>query len=255
MNGLTNSRLVRIGATSIILMAGAFAQAQDEEDKGPWSGKAGLGYLQASGNADNLTVNASVDLAYNWEQWTHSLAALAIGASANDVSSAERYTLDLKTQRDFSEFDYLYGLIAYQKDRFAGVAEQLSETVGYGRRLINTDVHVLNVEAGVGFRQLTFADTIDENGLFVRGEDESSAIVRLGGDYLWNFSDTANFTQSLAILAGSDNTSTESISAVTAKLLGAMDLVVSFTVNHNTDAPVGTTSTDRFTAISLQYAW
>jgi hypothetical protein len=42
---------------------------------------------------------------------------------------------------------------------------------------------------------------------------------------------------------------------VTAKLLGAMDLVVSYTLINNSDAPAGTTSTDRFTAISLQYAW
>jgi putative salt-induced outer membrane protein len=259
MSGLTNSRLARLGITSAItsamMIAGAFAQAQEEEDKGPWSGKAALGYLQASGNADNLNVNAALDLGYTWEKWTHSLAAAAIGAKANDVSSAERYTLDLKTQRDFSEFDYIYGLVAYQKDRFAGVAEQFSQTVGYGRRLINTDTHVLNIEAGVGFRQLTFADTINPDGTVTPGEDDSSAIVRLGGDYRWNFSETAHFDQTLSTEIGSDNTYTESVSSVTAKLLGAMDLVVSYTLINNSDAPAGTTSTDRFTAISLQYAW
>lgn len=241
MNRIIGGRLVVLGA---LLCACSVAQADDEKKEG-WSGNAGLGYLSASGNADNLNVNALGELYYDWEHWHHSLKALAVGASAGGVSSAERYTMDLKTQRDFSEFDYLFGLIAYQKDRFAGVREQLSETVGYGRRLINTDVHILNAEVGVGFRQIDFQD----------GTDDSGAIIRLGGNYRWNFSDTAHFDQSLAIEAGSDNTSTESISAVTAKLLGAMDLVVSFTVKNNSDVPLGTTSTDRFTAISLQYAW
>ncbi|MFK8017362.1 MAG: YdiY family protein [Gammaproteobacteria bacterium] len=263
MNRYFATRVNWIGVATAAALCCNVAAA--EEKKEGWSGAAGLGYLSASGNADNTNINASGELYYDWEQWHHSAKALAIGAQADGDSSAERYTLELKTQRDFTDTDYIYGLIAAQNDRFAGVRQQVSETIGYGRRLINTDVHVLNVEAGIGFRQLEFADTIDPDdvtitpnilpGSTVGGEKESSAIVRLGGNYRWNFSETAHFDQSLAIEAGSDNTSTESISAVTAKLLGAMDLVFSFTVKNNSDVPIGTTSTDRFTAISLNYSW
>ncbi|MEO1573883.1 MAG: DUF481 domain-containing protein [Pseudomonadota bacterium] len=247
--------LVRAAAvTGLVLGAGA-AFAEDEKQLG-WSGNAALGYLSASGNADNLNVNGNLGLAYNQEFWTHTLNLAAIGAKADGIGSAERYTFGLKTQRDFTEFNYAFGRLDYVKDRFAGVAEQFSQTVGVGRRFINTDTHILNGEVGVGFRQLTFADTVDANGVITAvGEDESSAIVRVGGDYRWNFSETAHFDQTLAMEIGSDNTNTIAVSAVTAKLFGAMNLVVSLTINNNSDAPAGTTSTDRFTAISLEYAW
>lgn len=241
--------------TVVGVCAGAvLAHAAEEEELG-WSGAATLGYLAASGNADNLNVNGALDLAYDQTNWRHTLGLNAIGAEADGVSSAERYTLALKTQRTFSEHNYAFGLLAGVKDRFAGVAEQFSQTVGLGRRFIDTETQVLNFEAGLGFRQLTFADTIDENGVVVPGEEDSSAIARVGGDYRWNFSETAHFDQTLAMEIGSDNTNTIAVSSVTAKLLGAMNLVVSLTINNNSDAPVGTTSTDRFTAISLEYAW
>lgn len=246
--------LVRAAAvTGLVLGAGA-AFAEDEKELG-WSGNAALGYLSASGNADNLNVNGNFGLAYTQEYWTHTLNLAAIGAKADGVGSAERYTFGAKTQRDFTEFNYAFGRLDYVKDRFAGVAEQFSQTVGLGRRFINTDTHILNGEAGIGFRQLTFADSRDDNGVLQPGADESSAIARLGGDYRWNFSETAHFDQTLAMEIGSDNTNTIAVSSVTAKLLGAMNLVVSLTINNNSDAPAGTTSTDRFTAISLEYAW
>ncbi|MEM6640613.1 MAG: DUF481 domain-containing protein, partial [Pseudomonadota bacterium] len=212
-----------LAATAI---SSADANAAEEEDLG-WTGKAALGYLSASGNADNLNVNGALDLGYKTTNWVHTLGLTAIGAEADGVSSAERYTAAFKSQRDFSEFNYLFGRLGYQKDRFAGVAEQFSQTVGVGRRFINTDVHVLNAEFGLGFRQQTFADTVDANGVVVPGEEDSSAIARIGADYRWNFSETARFDQTLAIEAGSENTNTISVSSVTAKLFESMNLVVS----------------------------
>ena len=259
MNRFHSTRAVLISTATTAVLCCNTAAAQEEEKKEGWSGNVTFGYLEASGNADNLNINAGAEVYYDWEYWHHSLKATAFGAQANDEGSAERYTLELKTQRDLGEHDYLFGLIAAENDRFAGVRQQISETVGYGRRLINTDIHILNVEAGVGFRQIEFADTIDTtdplNPFVVDGEDENDVIIRLGGDYRWNFSDTAHFTQTLAIEIGSENTSSESISAVTANLLGALDLVVSFTIKNNSEVPPDNTSTDRYTAVSLNYAF
>jgi len=229
-----------LGALAVVAVT-----AQAAEKQLGWNGKAGLGYLSASGNADNFNLNALLNVGYNTQLWEHSLKTLAIGASADGQSSAERYTLDLKSLREVTERDYLFGLLSYQKDRFSGVEQQTSGTVGYGRRIFKTDVHELNVEAGLGYRQIDFAD----------GTDDSGAIARLGGNYLWKFSDNAQFEQQLAIEAGSDNTSTESISSVSATLVENLKLALSLTFKNNSDVPAGNTNTDRFTAISLEYGW
>jgi putative salt-induced outer membrane protein len=49
------------------------------------------------------------------------------------------------------------------------------------------------------------------------------------------------------------NTYLESVSAVTARLVGQLALVASYTVKNNSDVPVGTENTDTFSAIALEY--
>ena len=80
-------------------------------------------------------------------------------------------------------------------------------------------------------------------------------IARGSIDYNWIFSETAGFDQNIVVESGSDNTYIESISAVRARLVGDLALVLSYTVKHNTDVPVGSEKTDTFTAISLEYAF
>ena len=121
----------------------------------------------------------------------------------------------------------------------------MSETIGYGRRLIKTDRHQLNVEVGVGARQSEL-----QNGL---KEDET--ILRGGADYTWKVSETAEFRQSLTTEAGSENTYLESKSALSAKVWGDIALVASYTIKHNTDVPALTDKTDTYTALSLEYAF
>jgi putative salt-induced outer membrane protein len=72
-------------------------------------------------------------------------------------------------------------------------------------------------------------------------------------DYTWKFSDTAKFQQTLAVEVGNDNTFSESVSSVTTTLVGALSLVASHTIRHNSDVPIGTDKRDTRTAVSLQY--
>ena len=121
----------------------------------------------------------------------------------------------------------------------------MSESIGYGRRIIDTPAHLLSAEIGAGYRNADLSDNTSESGV----------IGRLGLDYKWTFSETSNFEQNISVESGSDNTYTESVSAVRAKLLGDFAIVLSYTVRHNTDVPPGNEKTDKFTAISLELAF
>ena len=61
--------------------------------------------------------------------------------------------------------------------------------------------------------------------------------------------------QDLLAETGGENTYLESVSAVSAKLLGNLALVASFTVKHNTEVPVSLEKTDTYTALSLEYVF
>jgi putative salt-induced outer membrane protein len=104
---------------------------------------------------------------------------------------------------------------------------------------------MLNAEIGAGARQSERADGVDENDFILNG----------GLQYKWTFSETANFTQDLVIEYGKNNTYLESVSAVTARLVGQLALVASYTIKNNSDVPVGSEKTDTFSAIALEYAF
>ncbi|MBT8096286.1 MAG: DUF481 domain-containing protein [Gammaproteobacteria bacterium] len=216
-----------------------------EEAKSPWAGKATLGYLATSGNTENTTLNTGVEVGFTTGNWQHIANAFAISASENKTTSAEAYELGWKTERNLTDVDFLFGRLSWRKDRFGAFNTQFSQTVGYGRRLIKTDRQLLNVEIGAGARQSEL-----QNGIT---QDES--IIRGGAYYKWLFSETAEFRQDLTAESGSDNTYIESITAVSAKLMGNLALVASYTIKHNTDVLPLTEKSDTYTALSLEYAF
>jgi len=226
--------------------ATALAQQPTEAgQEGPWSGKATLGYLATTGNAENSSLNAGFEVAYTSGNWMHSLTGVAINAAQQDVTTAEAYGLGWKTDYTLSEFSYIYGRVDWRKDQFSGYNQQLSETLGYGRRLIDTEAHTLNAEIGVGARQLEAQD----------GTEEDDVVLRGGFDYAWRLSETAEFTQLLAVESGDTNTFIESITALSATLINDLALVASYTIRNNSDVPVGLEKTDTFTALSLEYTF
>jgi putative salt-induced outer membrane protein len=66
---------------------------------------------------------------------------------------------------------------------------------------------------------------------------------------------TAAFRQSVTAAAGDENTYSESVTAISARLLGDLALVASYTIKHNSDVPPLTEKSDRYTALSLEYSF
>lgn len=228
----------------LLLLLLPAVQAAEEPAAG-LSGKAALGVLATSGNSETTNANLALELLYDRERWHHIARLAAAGADSDGQTTAERYKAGYKAKYDFSPNNYLFGLLNYEKDKFSGYDRQISETIGYGRRVLDSERHVLNLEVGAGFKQSDLRN----------GESENGAIVRLATDYLWQFSPTARFTQDIGIEQGSGNTYLESISAVNATLIEQLGLVLSYTIKTNSDVPAGSEKTDTFTAISLEYGF
>jgi len=237
---------IRFMAALIAATLSLSAQAQNPPaDESPWAGKATLGYLATSGNTENSTLNTGFEVTYSTEKWVHLAKAFALNASEDEVTTAEAYELGWKSERKLTDHDFIFGRLSWRKDRFGGYETQFSQTVGYGRRLIDNDKHKLNVEIGAGARQSELPTGVTENETVYRG----------GAYYKWQFSETAEFRQDLTAEGGADNTYSESISALSAKLFGNLALVASYTIKHNSDVPPLTEKTDRYTALSLEYSF
>lgn len=231
--------------TATLALPGTLHAQAAEEEASPWAGKATLGYLATSGNTENSTLNTGFEVGYTAGNWSHLLNAAAITASEDEATTAEAYDLGWKSERKLTDQDFLFGRVQWRKDNFGAYDTQLSETIGYGRRLIDNDQHKLNAELGVGARQSELQNGVEEN----------ETIFSAGAYYTWLFSETAEFRQSLTVQAGDANTYSESVSAVSAKLFGDLALVASYTIKHNSDVLPLTEKSDRYTALSLEYAF
>lgn len=217
----------------------------EEESEGPVSGKAGLGYLATSGNTESTNANASFELLYEREFWSHEFALSAVTASSEEVTTAEAYSGAYEARRSWGERTYLFTALDWRSDRFSAFDRQMSETVGYGRRLLSSERHQLNVEGGVGARQAERQD----------GMAEDDQIARLGLDYTLTVNDTTEFSQDIVVESGEANTSVESVSALRVRLFGGIALSLSHRLRRNSEVDPGTEQTDRFTSVSLEYVF
>jgi len=232
-------------ALAVVALIAPFSLMAQEEAEGPWSGNATLGYLATSGNTENSTLNTGFELGYKIGKWEHIVTLKAINSSEEDTTTAEAYEVGLKSERNLTDKDFLFGKLDWRKDRFSGFDTQFSQVVGYGRRLINTDKHSLNAEIGAGARQSERQD----------GTEEDETVFSGGLYYNWAFSETAAFSQDLTTEVGADNTYSESITKVSAQLIGNLALVASYTIKHNSEVVAGTEKKDTYTALSLEYGF
>jgi len=245
-------KLRHLGIFALICGQVGTAIAHDEapaEETGPWSGEISLGYLASKGNTDSSSGTASLRVGYDINAWHHALTGRAFGSSENNATTAENYQAGWKSSYDFTEFNYGFGALDWNKNRFSGYPQQSFATVGYGRRVLNSEKFVLNLEVGAGYskQEKLVAPDLKEN--------EDGGVVTLGGDFLWNFSESGAFEQSLYAFAASANTFWQSVSKIRASLIGNVSLGVSYTVQANSDVAPGVETTDRFTAITLDYAF
>ena len=189
----------------------ALAQEEESEDEGPWSGNVKLGYLAHDGQYGEPEHERRVrdQLAIRSKLWEHVATGAAIRSTESKVTTAEAYDLGWKSARNISENDFLFGRLDWRKDRFGSIVEQFSQSVGYGRRLIDKEKHTLNGEVGIGARQSDLADGTDTSDTILTG--------RLG--YTWKISENATFGQGLLVEAGDSNTFTESVTEVRANIV------------------------------------
>ena len=228
------------------ISSAAFAQAPAAPPADPFKGSAALGFLSTSGNTDSTNGNASFKVTWDLDgPWKHDWNALAITARTNGITTAEAYAAGYKATRDFSATSYLFASGDWREDRFSGYDKQVTEAVGYGRRLVDTTRHMLAVEGGLGAKH---SDLID-------GTELDESILRGGLDYLLHLTENSEFNQKVLIEQGDDNRYTESTSALKARIVGNLAIVLSYVIKNNSDVPVGIEKTDRYTAISLEYGF
>ncbi|MDP3293434.1 MAG: DUF481 domain-containing protein [Nevskia sp.] len=211
----------------------------------PWFGDLAVGLVNASGNTSTRSINLRTALEYRGQHWGNRLSALAYSGSRDGISTDERYSIANKTDYPFGLRNYAFGNLAYDNDRFAGIAERYAATLGFGRHVLRGKRHKLDLEIGAGANR-----TRDQDEIY-----ETAAIGTLGGKYTWTISPNAEFTQTLRTEAGVTNVYVNPISALKLTVIGNLFATFNHEVRYNSQVPAETRHVDQITTVNLGYTF
>jgi len=163
---------------------------------------------------------------------------------AEDVKTAESLLYGLRTERTINPRLAAFGEYVYFHDAFAGVDHRNGVTGGLMFKLVDTAVHHLSVDAGLGY--------LNEQRL--AGDDVSSATYGFGSNYKWTISPTATLeddSRLIGTFANADDWRFVNLLSLTARLTQLLSLKVSNAIRYAHFPPPGFKTTDTTTSIAL----
>lgn len=227
----------------------AAAMAFGVEEK-TWSGEISLTVTNNNGNTRSQNIGLKSRLVREGEVWRNTFKIDAVNESDEDERTAEKYLASVKLDRKFTDADYLFLFFEHEKDDFGGYDYQSSFTGGYGRKVLNTDSHTLEIEFGPGYRYKALLEENDQGD-----KHETEALFRIASHYDWVISDTASFRQELSVDAGEDITVTRSLSKLRTQVHNQLALSASYEIKHTSEVPGDTHKFDSVTIFALDYTF
>lgn len=242
----------RLAAASLGVLACAtsvlgddFSKPDWEADRSVWSVELEGGIVATSGNSNSRTYRTRVDVRNERPNWRHRLKLSSHNAESEGEPVAERYVFDFKTDYKFSERQYLFGTLRYERDRFGGIDYRASQSVGYGHRFFDRDWLILDAEVGAGYRRLK---AINE-------PSTTEAILRNAGEFRWDVTEASRFTQEVLVETSEEETFSEAISRLRTDLNDHLGLQLSYTLRHRDSVPAGNENTDTIVSANLSYEY
>jgi putative salt-induced outer membrane protein len=224
-------------AAAWLLVSGAPAHAQ-------WTAKGEIGASFASGNSENESVNAALEVKFTRDKWAHTLGLAGNYGSDGEVTTAERWEVRGQSDYTFNEKAYWFGAGRYEDDRFSTFAYQASLSTGLGYKFVDSERTKFWIQGGPGYRLTEAKDTGEtEDGVIFRGD--------LGFDH--QLTETTKIVERFLIETGSENTYLQNDLGLEVTITGSLGLRVGYQVRHNTDVQPGVEETDTLTTVGLIY--
>jgi putative salt-induced outer membrane protein len=234
---------MKLSRLSLLVIAGAALSSAVYAQEEPFTASIALGYVGTTGNTETTSFNTEWLARWRTERWTHNAKFQGLGAQENDVTRAERYYLEEKSDYNIDVTQYLFGLGTWTDDRFSGFEYQATISGGYGRHLIRREGLNLQAFAGLGYRKN------DIVGLGTEGE----GIVTFGENLAWSISANAALTQSFTSDVGEELTVSKFEIGLETNIIGSITTKLAFQARNTSEVPPGTEETDTMTSVSLLY--
>ena len=236
-------------------------QGKPEADR--WQADVALGLTLERGNTAKNALNATSNMSHDGLKWRHTVKLEANNEEekVEDLSTPQDEEFERTDESYFGSYkadrklgsarrNYLFNVLTYEKDTFSGFQYQATYALGFGRRLIETERHKLEAEAGPGYRWVCLEPETD---YFDCQRDENQRILRLAAKYQWQINENVDFRQEVASDVGPDATSTRAESVLNSKLTQSLSMRVRYLLEHESKVLPGVKESDHLFTVGLAY--
>ena len=194
-----------------------------------WKGEGQIGAAQSSGNTKSAGLSAGLALSRQGIDWTHKVRAQTDYQRTNGRTSVERYLVELEPQYRINDRAFGFGFGRWEHDRILAYDTRWNVSGGLGYKVIDGKTMSLSLKGGPAWRQTDF----------ISGARDSE-LTELGAlHFAWQFSPPLRLTQVASTIVGEANSSTNSLTALNAKLTGALSARIAYSAQIDTSPPPG----------------
>ncbi len=211
-----------------------------------WTGEGQLGGSVTSGNTEDTAVNVGIALNREGLMWNHHINAIADFQTTDGETTREAFRVGYQLDYRISDLWFAYGLVQWERDKFALLDRRFTEFIGVGYTVLNIAPLSLVVDGGVAFRQTKYITPDTE---------ENDVAGRVTAKFAWDIRPGIRFTEEAGGLFGGTTSTLFSRTALTVSLAGALSARASFDVNYESEPPPGVESTDTITRFALVYSF
>jgi putative salt-induced outer membrane protein len=178
-------------------------------------------------------------------RWRHKFHGQADYQSNLNITTREHYLASYEPNYKFDDRAYLYGALQYEGDRFLGYNNRYSASVGAGYSVLKTARTRLDLELGPAYRNTDFTDDTVQSAIAARGTMNFS----------WRITNGLSVSQIASAYVQRYNSTLGGTTALNAKLIGPLSASLSYTVQYESEPPVGSMTTDTTSRASLVYSF
>lgn len=226
----------------------ALATAQTKPAK-PVEASASLGFVNTTGNTEVTTLAADYKVILNTGDWKLTHYFGTVYGKLKDSVNTSIWRTGVRGDRAFSERFGFFGLVNYDKNRFAGIAARWEQGAGAQWKAIVETEDKLDVELGLS--------AIQQQAV-TAAPDRNFASGRTAFVYKHNFNEKAYFQQNAEYLTNLQNGPDwriNSESSLIAPLSEKFGVKLSYVIRYQNLPDPGFRATDRIFATTLQYTY
>ena len=210
---------------------------------GNWSGSGELGAFNSTGNAENTGVTAALGLTREGINWRHKLRARADYQRNNGIATSEQFLAGYEANLLINDRLYAFAATLFERDRFQGFSGRYSASGGLGYQVIDSETMSLSAQAGPAYRRTEFAD----------GTSSSDIAGNASLDFDWQIAENLALTQDASAFVQSGSSTFISATGLQAGISNDVSVRLSYSVEHDTNPPIGAVTTDTLSRITIIY--